>query len=76
MIIGDQNPIELNDDKVTLVTGDNYLDNLDDYDLIIKTPGMLEPLKGVLFPGVYINFINELILFLYPSINLDSLSIK
>ena len=40
IFIGDQNPIELNDDKVTLVTGDNYLDSLDDYDLIIKTPGI------------------------------------
>ena len=38
--IGDQNPIELNDNKVTLVTGDTYLDNLDDYDLVIKTPGI------------------------------------
>lgn len=40
IFIGDQNPIELNDNKVTLVTGDKYLDNLDDYDLIIKTPGI------------------------------------
>ena len=30
----------VNDDSVNIVYGDNYLDNLDSYDLIIKTPGI------------------------------------
>ena len=36
----DQNPITINDSNVTLYTGDGYLDYLEDYDLIIKTPGI------------------------------------
>lgn len=40
IFIGDQNPIELNDTKVTLMTGPSYLDNLEEYDLVVKTPGI------------------------------------
>jgi len=36
----DQKDFELDDDKVVKVTGEGYLDNLDKYDLIIKTPGI------------------------------------
>ena len=36
----DKVDFELDDDKVIKITGDNYLDNLDKYDLIIKTPGI------------------------------------
>lgn len=31
---------KIHDDKVTIIFGDNYLDNLDRYDLVIKTPGI------------------------------------
>lgn len=30
----------INDDNINVIYGDNYLDNLDCYDLIIKTPGI------------------------------------
>lgn len=36
----DQKDFEIDDSKVTKVVGDGYLDNLDQYDLIIKTPGI------------------------------------
>ena len=40
IFIGDQNPIELEDLNVTLVTGPSYLDNLEEFDLVVKTPGI------------------------------------
>ena len=36
----DKNSIDLEDDLVDKIVGDNYLDNLNDYDLIIKSPGI------------------------------------
>lgn len=40
LIILDKNPITLKDNYVTVITGDKYLENLDCYDLIIKSPGI------------------------------------
>ena len=40
LAIADKRPITLDDDKVTLITGDGYMDTIFDYDLIIKTPGI------------------------------------
>ena len=40
IFIGDQNPIGIDDPKVIEVTGPTYLDDLDKYDLVIKTPGI------------------------------------
>lgn len=40
LTIIDKNNIEINDSNIDVVYGDNYLDNLSIYDLIIKTPGI------------------------------------
>lgn len=36
----EDDPLLKNDKNVTIITGDNYLDNLEEYDLIMKTPGI------------------------------------
>ncbi|MBE6821398.1 MAG: UDP-N-acetylmuramoyl-L-alanine--D-glutamate ligase [Ruminococcaceae bacterium] len=38
--IADRRDLDLNDENVTLHCGENYLDAMGDYDVIVKTPGM------------------------------------
>ena len=40
LTILDKYSVDLDDSLVTKVIGDNYLDNLNNYDLIIKSPGI------------------------------------
>jgi len=40
LAIHDKDFIDISDNNVTLITGENYLQNLNDYDLILKTPGI------------------------------------
>ncbi len=42
LTIADKHPIELNfnDPNITLICGDEYMNNLNNYDLIIKSPGV------------------------------------
>ncbi|MDR2972897.1 MAG: UDP-N-acetylmuramate dehydrogenase [Bacteroidales bacterium] len=40
LAIHDLNEIEIKDSNVLVITGDNYLQNLNDYEIILKTPGI------------------------------------
>lgn len=40
LYVADQNDVILDDDKVKIISGEGYLDNLNDYDIIIKAPGI------------------------------------
>ena len=38
--LADKNPVELSDKNVETVTGESYLDGINEYDLVIKSPGI------------------------------------
>jgi len=40
LFIHDVNEIEIDDPNVTVISGENYLQNLNKYDIILKTPGI------------------------------------
>lgn len=40
IFIADKNEVTISDPNVTLIMGENYLSNLDQFDLIFKTPGI------------------------------------
>ena len=40
LAVHDKNVVDINDIHTTTVTGENYLQNLNDYDVILKTPGI------------------------------------
>lgn len=48
LTVGDRNTVTLNDANVSFDCGDNYLENLGDYDLVFKSPGI--PFVGVRYP--------------------------
>ena len=53
LAIADKKEIALDDENVTLLTGDGYMDSIFDYELIIKTPGI--PIVNMTVPdGVLI----------------------
>ncbi|MDR0206975.1 MAG: UDP-N-acetylmuramate dehydrogenase [Bacteroidales bacterium] len=44
----DKNDVDIQDDKTTIVCGDDYLNNLNAYDIVLKTPGIsLANLKDI-----------------------------
>jgi len=50
----DKNRIDIQDTKTTMVCGDNYLNDLNAYDIILKTPGIsLENLKDIDAEKIY-----------------------
>lgn len=40
LTVADKNKIELDDENVSLICGENYLDCINDYDLVLKSPGI------------------------------------
>lgn len=40
LTIADKNEIKLDDKNVTLVCGDSYMDSLNDFDIVMKSPGI------------------------------------
>jgi UDP-N-acetylmuramoylalanine--D-glutamate ligase len=53
LAIADKKEITLDDENVTFLTGDNYMDKVFDYELVIKTPGV--PIVNIEIPeGVLI----------------------
>lgn len=58
----DQNEYLKNDKNTTLVLGDSYLDNLSDYDCIIKSPGI--NFKFIDFSNIINNITSQIELFL------------
>ena len=40
LTIADKNEIKLDDKNVTLICGDSYMDSLNDFDIVIKSPGI------------------------------------
>lgn len=61
LAIADMKDIELKDDKVRLITGEDYLSHLSEFDLVLKSPGI--PFKGVKIPeGVEITCQTDLFL--------------
>ena len=48
LTVGDRNTVTLKDENVSFACGDNYLENLGNYDLVFKSPGI--PFVGVRYP--------------------------
>lgn len=38
--VADKNPVKVEDDKVTLICGENYLDCINDFDIVMQSPGI------------------------------------
>ncbi len=57
-----ENPDLVDDINVEVIVGDNYLDNLEQYDLIIKTPGI--SMKDINIENIKDKITNQLDLFL------------
>lgn len=62
LTILDKNKIVLSDSCTQIITGDNYLENLENYDLIIKSPGIT--LKDINYHAIEAKITSELELIL------------
>jgi len=67
LTIADKNPVETDDPNIRLITGAGYLDGVNGFDLIIKSPGV--SFRGVgLDPGVTVTCQTDLFLRFAPCV--------
>ena len=38
--VADKNPVQVDDDNITLICGENYLDCINDFDIVMQSPGI------------------------------------
>ena len=67
LLIADKSPIEIEDPRVRILTGESYLDVLQQCDVLLKSPGV--PLRGIEIPsGLHISCQTDIFLRYAPCV--------